>query len=365
MTNFNYYIARSTAGKIGKQAQAGTDPLKLPGNKFLPSVSVPRLYSMNSSTDTVQTFRYNSLPIWAAYSTPASLSIRDSVTSRVIPVITSGLEPYTWAATDSSCIPMSYLVDSYGGDSSRTEMAMLIINSELIGTTEEITQNYEAKDFLYEDMITDSGKFVWNDTLHNFKTDYELSDAFQLKEAEKQLSTKDNETGISTLESTITPIEPMENMKEILMLQADNMPLDTGTEKFDAVEALAYSCPYSYGKAVYYARALLISRFGYLDFDDETLCMHADYSNCRRINPNPTMEDNKFDVVPNPLANSFAIQNNTDKLIQDIKIFDIIGRCILTTQAQNIDFSKYSSGRYFIEVQYTDQSKQVKLFIKE
>ena len=123
--------------------------------------------------------------------------------------------------------------------------------------------------------------------------------------------------------------------------------------------------PYSEGKAVYYARALLISRFGYLDFDDEILCEQADYSNCRRANPNPSMEDNKFDVVPNPLANSFAIQNNTDKLIQDIKIFDIIGRCIMTTHNESVDFSKYSSGRYFIKVQFTDQSKQVKLFIKE
>lgn len=208
----------------------------------------------------------------------------------------------------------------------------------------------------------------WNTptgSTNNFKSDYELSDAFQLKLAEKQLSTQENEISNTTLESTITPIEPMENMKEILMLQADNMPLDSGTSKFEVIEALAYSCPYSYGKAVYYARALLISRFGYLDFDDEILCEQADYSNCRRANPNPSMEDNKFDVIPNPVINSLAIQNNTDKPIQDIEIFDIIGRCILTTHTENVDFSKYSNGRYFIKVQFTDQSKQVKLFIKE
>lgn len=52
-------------------------------------------------------------------------------------------------------------------------------------------------------------------------------------------------------------------------------------------------------------------------------------------------------------------------IIQDIEIFDIIGRCILTTQNESVDFSKYSSGRYCIKVQFTDQSKQVKLFIKE
>jgi hypothetical protein len=158
----------------------------------------------------------------------------------------------------------------------------------------------------------------------------------------------------------------MKNMKDILTLQLNTLPLDSGTTMFEEVEAIAYSCPYTEGKAVYYARAMLISRYGYIEFDDDVLCTTGDEtSHFRRANPNGTQEKTEIEIVPNPVINSFAVQNNADKLIHDIEIFDIIGRCILTTQNESVDFSKYSSGRYFIKVQFTDQSKQVKLFIKE
>lgn len=47
-------------------------------------------------------------------------------------------------------------------------------------------------------------------------------------------------------------------MKDILTLQLNTLPLDSGTTMFEEVEAIAYSCPYLHGKAVYYARAVNI-----------------------------------------------------------------------------------------------------------
>lgn len=368
MTNFNYYVTRSTFGKIGKQSLAGPTSLFLPGNKFLPTSSLPRLYSMNNSTDTVQTFRYNSLAIYSAYATIPST--RDSVTSRVISVIsTSVTNPYTWTETPGACGTLPYLVnaeDTSNADSSGTEMAMMIIASDLRGTDEEITQNYEAKDYLYENMITDSNKYFWNATLNDFKDEYESSNANAIKEAEKQLSIHNLEDADNTLESISTPLDVMENMKDILNLQLDSSPIDSGTEKLAQVEAIAYTCPYSQGKAVYYARAMLISRYGNLEFDDDALCNTIEYdSHLRRFNPNPTEEDNEIEIVPNPVVNVFTVKNNTNREIERIEIFDMIGQHIYTAKTTTIDLSKYSTGRYLVKVLYKDYSETTKLFMKE
>ncbi len=370
MTNFNYYITRSTFGKIGKQSLAGPTSLLLPGNKFLPATTVPRLYSMNSSADTVQTFRYNTLSTYSAYATPATLSTRDSSTSRIISVITTlAASPYTWAETPGACGTLPYLIDGEDtseSDSSDMGMAMMIIESELTGTDAEITQNYEAKNYLYDDVNTDSAKYGWNTALSDFKAEYEESDAYSLKEAEKQLSMQDLVAANAILESTATPLAVMENMKTILNLQLDPTPLDSGTYKFDVVKAIAYSCPYSEGKAVYYARAMLISRFGYIDFDDDALCSsNGGDSHFRRANQNTSKEQNEIDIVPNPVLNSFVIKNNTDKELRSIDIFDMEGRHICTSKSVNIDMSKYSSGRYLARVKYTDNSETSKLFMKE
>jgi hypothetical protein len=158
----------------------------------------------------------------------------------------------------------------------------------------------------------------------------------------------------------------MENMKTILNLQLDSTPIDTGTEKFELVEAIAYSCPYTEGKAVYYARAMMISHYGYIEFDDDALCSTGDEtSHFRRADPNGTQEKTEIEIVPNPVINVFTIKNNTGKEVRSIDIYDMAGRHMSTVKSTNFDMSKYSSGRYLVRVRYIDDSETSTLFMKE
>ena len=75
-------------------------------------------------------------------------------------------------------------------------------------------------------------------------------------------------------------------------------------------------------------------------------------------------ENNKLQIFPNPTKNIIQIKNNTE--IEKIKIFDYLGKEVLTqTQNNNeINVENLSKGIYLLEI-HSEKEKVYRKFIKE
>ena len=248
-------------------------------------------------------------------------------------------------------------------DSSADQSAEATIAEPISSSEQDIIVKYTAKDYLYDDLIIDSIKYDWNDTIIEFIDEYESSDAFQLKEAERLMSINDMEPAKDLLQSIIPSINTLQNLKDILSLQMDSLAQDTTSQAYQQIVALANSCPYTNGKAVYYARALLISQWGNIEFDDQDLCSEEVYSSERR--GNPSIVTSKIQIIPNPVASVFTVKNDSEKEIAQYEIRDMQGRLLLASSGNTIDLSKYSQGYYILHIRYADNSSSTQYFIKE
>ena len=135
----------------------------------------------------------------------------------------------------------------------------------------------------------------------------------------------------------------------------------------DEIEVLlniAEYCPIRYGPAVYIARVLINTQYGYeaLFWNDEELCISGiDY---RKSNPNvPSKEistTNDFVIFPNPTAselnfkiqNAVACKNGEDTKIE---ILDILGNIVLKKEYKGsvptgkIDISILPNGVFLLK----------------
>ena len=76
------------------------------------------------------------------------------------------------------------------------------------------------------------------------------------------------------------------------------------------------------------------------------------------------LDDGKMVLLPNPFSASLSIQGKEGRMIQQVRVYDIQGRLILSEKANrssvSIDLSSYSDGLYIFKV--LDQNGAVRLF---
>ena len=67
-------------------------------------------------------------------------------------------------------------------------------------------------------------------------------------------------------------------------------------------------------------------------------------------------------IFPNPAKNIISI-SNSDQL-QNVEVYDITGKLLISTSEKNIEINQIKSGIYIIKCYFTDNQTQQK-FIKE
>jgi hypothetical protein len=154
---------------------------------------------------------------------------------------------------------------------------------------------------------------------------------------------------------TTNKIEENEKMMNEILLNADNIDIN---EVWQVVMDIANQCPISGGEAVYDARAWLMTYDKNLDWLDDDRCIKGiDY---RIANPNPTTEEIKVLLFPNP-SNEYINIWMKDYMISDeetiyIEIRDMLGRTILNTSDKmqssimKLETSKWASGNYILKI---------------
>lgn len=87
------------------------------------------------------------------------------------------------------------------------------------------------------------------------------------------------------------------------------------------------------------------------------------YENLRILEVNKN-SDLKFNIIPNPVLNSFKIESN--KIISEIKLYNTIGQLIVKkTYEDRVDISIIKSGIYFLQVEAIDGSMNVTKMVKQ
>ncbi|MBK21349.1 MAG: hypothetical protein CMP63_03390, partial [Flavobacteriales bacterium] len=71
---------------------------------------------------------------------------------------------------------------------------------------------------------------------------------------------------------------------------------------------------------------------------------------------------NIFYVFPNPVSDYLTITTNTS--IQSLSIYDSFGKMMLKTSEKNIYLGNFSTGYYFLRIEYKSGTQTQKLMIK-
>jgi hypothetical protein len=79
---------------------------------------------------------------------------------------------------------------------------------------------------------------------------------------------------------------------------------------------------------------------------------------------NPSFLSKEVYVYPNPVQTELHISNTSELDINEVVITDTNGRMLLKTKSENIDFSQFSNGIYFIKINFADGNIYTKKILK-
>lgn len=223
------------------------------------------------------------------------------------------------------------------------------------------------EELLYSMLKNDSSLLV-NDTLQAFYDQKEIQHTGMLDEIRSLINGKEYieaETKLADLPLNNEAEEANKAVYEILnKVEQREMYILSG-EEMEILQTIANYCPIRYGQAVYSARVLIQTQYGYETsyWNDEELCISGiDY---RRSNPNIKPETDlefikEFMIYPNPASTelNFKVQNSTGCLEGSdtkIEILDILGNSVLKKEYNgfvatgHLNISFLANGVYIIK----------------
>jgi len=97
--------------------------------------------------------------------------------------------------------------------------------------------------------------------------------------------------------------------------------------------------------------------------DSTTLAYPLCGSSCSVVttNINQFLDINTIKIYPNPANNKITVDA---KEVTGIKIFDVLGKEIISTKEKEIDVSNFNDGVYFIQVQTKQNTSTQKIIIQ-
>jgi nitrous oxidase accessory protein NosD len=293
----------------------------------------------------------------------STLPFRPMVNSRnfaiftIISPVTYPIATFTGCPTSCSGILFRTAGGEEGSKSEKIEFLEEAAAESIPAEISEEENTYLLKKDAYLELKKDTTLLDSSEILDIFyaemkASNIELMDKIQhLMEQENIEEAKlQNQTFVTT-----NKIEENEKMMNEILLNADNIDIN---EVWQVVMDIANQCPISGGEAVYDARAWLMTYDKNLDWLDDDRCIKGiDY---RIANPNPTTEEIKVLLFPNP-SNEYINIWMKDYMISDeetiyIEIRDMLGRTILNTSDKmqssimKLETSKWASGNYILKI---------------
>jgi hypothetical protein len=196
------------------------------------------------------------------------------------------------------------------------------------------------EELLYDLVKTDSSLLL-NDTLLAFYNEKNTEHLGELDAIKDLISSKENSEADDKISALPISNEAEEVNKIVFEIfnqvtQKDNYKLTD--EEIDVLLSIAEYCPIRYGPAVYSARVLINTQYGYeaLYWDDEDLCISGiDYRKSNLNSPSKEISStNDFAIFPNPTSSelNFKMQNTIgckNGVNTKIEIYDLLGNMVL------------------------------------
>jgi len=250
-------------------------------------------------------------------------------------------------------------------DSSFTSVAEEVVANYINPDDTDVESKYEAKRHLYYNFRNHRMEYIPSAILDSFAASYHSSSAVILRNALDSIYIGNIEAASRLANSIVPVILPEQLMQQLLKDLIDSVQLDSGTVKYDNLLSIASVCPIIGGEAVYSARSILTSHFGYFHWDDDSICSPSLTLASRRANGGvfhlaPDSSGLDISVYPNPTEDLLYIWiSNPEKACQ-VYVYDEQGKLIskqdLRIKLTKIDMKYLPQEIYCVKIQNCDGS---------
>ena len=357
-----YHIFGASGSTLGSQTSIGSPPGLFPANRMLTLATATPVGAINNSGSAFN-FAAKTTPTY--YYPPFKGGVTSGVTIGIVttsPFTCTG----TWPDPPASFV---YMRMAAGGGESGIESTgkefALSLKESIDAVVEEDEQGTKKIDeeLLYAMLKTDT-VLLENDTLNEFYESVKDEHTGQLNDIRESINAKEFEAAdelLTILSSTNEAEEANKIVYGILnqVEQRENYVLTN--EEIETLLDIAEHCPAKYGQAVFSARVLIRTQYGYENYywDDQELCSTGvGYRRASLIDTAAISSDKGFIIYPNPASTELNFKvsglndcaNNTK-----IEIRDILGNMVLSKEYDGfvsqgkINITILANGAYIIK----------------
>jgi hypothetical protein len=240
-------------------------------------------------------------------------------------------------------------------------------NTDLSYSLDEEGAKKLSEEALYT-MLKNDTVLLYNDTLQDFYDEQVGEHTGKLSDIKELISTKEYGDAADQLallpyanDAEVTNKSVFEILNKVEQREAYSLTAD----EMETLQIIANECPLHYGQAVYSARVLISTQYGYETsyWDDDIICTsEASY---RKANPNHStitypLVVKDFTIYPNPASTELNFKvKNSDHCMEGantkIEILDFLGNMVIKKeydgyiQTGKLNISILANGAYIIK----------------
>lgn len=223
-----------------------------------------------------------------------------------------------------------------------------------------------SEELLY-DMLKSDTALMGNDTLQEFYDDKKEEHTGKLDEIKDLISNNeftDADTKLSALPLSNDAEETNKTLYEIVNNVQQRKTYTLTEEELNTLIDIAGLCPIKYGQAVYSARVLINTQYGYetMGWEDEELCTSGISYRRSKVNinsPTDSLANNDFMIFPNPASTELHFKiNNSSNCVEGVntklEILDVLGNTVIKRELDGfisfgeLNISILANGVYII-----------------
>ena len=292
--------------------------------------------------------------------------------SGVLPLVPTATA-YSTTLTCTSCSSIGPADMDQGeliAGTANSELMDIAQGTSLTSLTDE--NKWLTKYFAYNDILLNN--IPTTGALTSFMQTNQSSDIGLLTQVNSLIESGNYAQAIMTVGNITTTSSMAANLKSFFTLYVGNLAAGSkyilSTAQNATLITMAQQCPYTYGPAVYHARAYLRA-CGDMTTYQNTCEVLPTPANAKLVNPNNIQQDIPISIYPNPAKDKLNVLATLPLGASgEINIYDAIGNKVLTlslTEGENnmeVNLSNIAAGVYFYKVKVENQTvKSDKLII--
>jgi len=239
----------------------------------------------------------------------------------------------------SSILPANMSQGEQLTETASSELMDIAQGTSLSNLTNE--NKWLTKYFAYKDVLLNN--ILTTGALSSFMQANQSGDIGLLTQVNNLIESGNYSQALTTVSGIATTSAMAANLKSFYTLYAGNLAAGSKYILTPAQNAtlvtMAQQCPYTYGPAVYHARAYLRACGDMTIYQNACEILPSTTSNAKLINPN-NEQPLSVNVFPNPAKDEITISISSDSVSNyKVQLINLLGKIVLT---ENINLTTYS-----------------------